>query len=136
MNSRFRYVWMLVLVLAAGSQWECRKVENESAKNSAAALSSDLVVKTVRVARRDWISRAPITGTLRSLSTVDVKPEVGGRLIATYFIEGDRVGKNQLLAEIDPTNYRLSIDQAEASLPQVKRPSKNEAAFLSLKKVS
>ena len=53
---------------------------------------------------------------LRTLSTVEVKPEVGGRLIATYFAEGDLVRKNQLLAEIDTVNYTLAYNQAEAAL--------------------
>ena len=60
--------------------------------------------------------RSPITGNLRTLSTVDIKPEVGGRLIAIYFQEGDLVRKDQLLAEIDPVNYRLAYDQAAAAL--------------------
>ena len=58
----------------------------------------------------------PITGNLRTLSTVEIKPEVGGRLLAVYFREGDFVRKDQLLAEIDPVNYRLSYDQAAAAL--------------------
>jgi RND family efflux transporter MFP subunit len=58
----------------------------------------------------------PITGNLRTLSTVEVKPEVSGRLIATYFKEGDLVKKDELLAEIDPVNYHLTYDQAEAAL--------------------
>ena len=58
---------------------------------------------------REWIATTPITGNLRTLSTVDVKPEVGGRLIAVYFREGDLVRKDQLLAEIDPVNYRLGL---------------------------
>ena len=47
---------------------------------------------------------------------VDVKPEVGGRLIAVHFQEGDTVRKDQLLAEIDSTNYQLAYDQAQAAL--------------------
>ena len=53
---------------------------------------------------------------LHTLSTVEIKPEVGGRLLAVYFSEGDFVRKDQLLAEIDPVNYRLSYDQAMAVL--------------------
>ncbi len=117
MNMRFgNYLWMLVLALAAGSQWQCGKSESKSAENPSSLAATELVVKTVPVMRRDWIATVPVTGTLRTLSTVEVKPEVGGRLIAAYFSEGDYVRKNQLLAEIDPINYRLAYDQAEAVL--------------------
>jgi membrane fusion protein, multidrug efflux system len=107
---------MLILVLSAGSQLHCGKSKSESNEIPKAALSSELVVKAVQAATREWIVAVPITGNLHSLSTVEIKPEVGGRLIATYFMEGDIVRKNQLLAEIDPINYRLAYDQAEAFL--------------------
>jgi membrane fusion protein (multidrug efflux system) len=116
-TNRFgRYSWLLLLILAAGIQWQCGKKEAAPGVTAAPVEQGGLVVKTVLAARRDWVVRVPVTGTLRSLSTVDVKPEVGGRLIATYFQEGDYVRKNQLLAEIDPVNYRLAYDQAEAAL--------------------
>jgi membrane fusion protein (multidrug efflux system) len=74
------------------------------------------VVRAIPLTRREWVAATPITGNLRTLSTVDIKPEVGGRLLAVYFREGDFVRKDQLLAEIDPVNYRLSYDQAAAAL--------------------
>jgi RND family efflux transporter MFP subunit len=106
----------LVLALSAGTQLNCGKSKVEGNENAGTALSAELVVKTAPVARRDWIVSVPVTGNLRSLSTVEIKPEVGGRLIATNFNEGDLVQRGQLLAEIDPVNYRLAYDQAEAAL--------------------
>jgi membrane fusion protein (multidrug efflux system) len=58
----------------------------------------------------------PISGTLRSQSNVEVKAEVAGRLIQTFFEEGDGVAQGQVLAQIDPTNYQLARDQAQAAL--------------------
>jgi len=115
-KNRFgKYLWMLLLAFAAGSQWRCGK--NEALRvEPAAAEPAGLVVKTVLAARREWIVRVPVTGTIRSLSTVEVKPEVGGRLIATYFRAGDFVAKTPPLAEFYPVHYRLAYDQAEAAL--------------------
>jgi membrane fusion protein (multidrug efflux system) len=62
------------------------------------------------------VATVPISGNLHTLSTVDIKPEVGGRLIAIHFKEGDFVEKDRLFAEIDPVNYRLAYDQAAAAL--------------------
>jgi HlyD family secretion protein len=116
-NNRSSRCWcLLIVILAGGIQLNCGKSKVEGRENPGTALSTELVVKAVAVARRDWIVSVPITGNLRSLSTVEIKPEVGGRLTATHFVEGDLVKKSQLLAEIDPVNFRLSYDQAEAAL--------------------
>ena len=116
MHRSSRIFWMLALILASGSQWDCNKSKVENSALPAAGISGELIVKAIPVTPREWIAKTPITGTLRTLSTVDIKPEVGGRLLAVYFREGDFVRKDQLLAEIDPVNYRLSYDQAVAAL--------------------
>ena len=117
MNSRISKILLMpALILIVGSQWYCGKREKENSGNPEAGLSTELAVKTVDATSREWIVTVPITGNLRTLSTVEIKPEVGGRLIAAYFMEGAPVRKNQLLAEIDPINYRLAYDQAEAAL--------------------
>ena len=112
-----RYLLIGIMVLAAGSQWTCSNSNKEN--NSPAAVSpvmAELEVRVTAVEPREWISTVSISGDLRSLSTVDIKPEVGGRLIAVYFQEGDLVQKDQLLAELDPSNYQLACDQAAAAL--------------------
>jgi membrane fusion protein (multidrug efflux system) len=105
------------LVPAAVGQLSCDRSKGENGNGSStAAVSSEIAVRAVSAARRDWISTVDISGSLRSLSIVDIKPEVGGRLIATYFNEGDLVHRDQLLAEIDPVNYQLAREQAVAAL--------------------
>jgi RND family efflux transporter MFP subunit len=58
----------------------------------------------------------PISGSLRSRSIVEVRPEVGGRLLSARFEEGDFVRQGDLLAEIDPANHTLAVEQAKAVL--------------------
>ena len=116
MDQSSRVFWVLALVIAVGSQWDCKNFKAENSARPAAGISAELVVRAIPVTRREWIVATPITGNLRTLSTVDIKPEVGGRLLAVYFREGDFVRKDQLLAEIDLVNYRLSYDQAAAAL--------------------
>jgi len=106
---------LFFLFLAAAAQWRCSGSE-VPAKNSAAAPPVELAVKAVPVSVMDWPVSIPISGSLRSQSNVEIKSEVGGRLIATHFQEGDTVRRDQLLAEIDPINYRLACDQAGAAL--------------------
>jgi membrane fusion protein (multidrug efflux system) len=107
-------VWIAMALLLLGVQFSCRSAE--SRKNDNPNVVQPLVVRVAKILRKEWIVTAPISGTLRSLSTVDIKPEVGGRLNAVYFEEGDYVKKDQLMAEIDPSNYKLSHDQAVAAL--------------------
>ena len=107
---------VLVLFAVACGQWGCKQSPDENSAGPAAAASRELLVRAVPVVRREWVEKTAITGNLRTLSTVDIKMEVGGRLIAVYFEEGDFVRKGQLLAEVDPVNYRLAYDQAAASL--------------------
>ena len=109
-------LWLVVI-----GQISCDKLKGEDQKSSLTPpVSSEIIVKAVPVTHQEWIETASISGNLRTLSTVDVKPEVGGRLIAASFKEGDFVRKDQLLAEIDPINYKLAYDQALAVLAVAK----------------
>jgi RND family efflux transporter MFP subunit len=75
-----------------------------------------LDVKAVQAMSEEWAVSIPVSGSLRSKSNVEVKAEVAGRVVAMHFEEGDTVQKDQLLAEIDPANYQLALDQARAAL--------------------
>jgi membrane fusion protein, multidrug efflux system len=112
-----RFFLIGALSLAAIGQFGCSRLQGENSKSpSSPALSSEIAVKAAPAVRQPWTATISISGSLRTLSTVDIKPEVGGRLIATSFKEGDLVHKDQLLAEIDPINYKLAYDQAVAAL--------------------
>src|SRR5437870_11724677 len=55
-------------------------------------------------------------GNVESYSTVDVKAQVAGPLLAVKFTEGANVNKDDLLFEIDPRPFREALRQAEAAL--------------------
>lgn len=113
----WQFLFLSALVLTAASQWDCGRSKGENGAGPPSAVLDDYIaVKAAPVQTREWIATVPISGSLHSLSMVDVKPEVGGRLIAVHFKEGDLVRKDQLLAEIDPSNYQLAYDQAAAAL--------------------
>ncbi len=102
-----------VLFLGVSSPWGCSGKKQAAADPADAALT-ELVVKAQPVERREWTVTVPLSGNLRSQSMVEVKSEVGGRLVAVHFKEGDPVRRNDLMAEIDPANYKLADDQALA----------------------
>lgn len=112
-----RITGTLIVVLLTAAQWYCSSNGEEGgAAKPAAAPATELAVKAAAVSVVDWPVTIPISGSLRSQSNVEIKSEVAGKLTATYFVEGDTVRKDELLAEIDPVNYRLAHDQAQAVL--------------------
>jgi membrane fusion protein, multidrug efflux system len=107
---------LLFLLILTVSQWRCVTNNTPAVTNSGPAPVAEMVVKALPVTVTNWPVTIPISGSLRSQSTVDIKSEVAGKLVAVLFEEGDTVKKDQLLAEVDTANYRLAYDQAVAAL--------------------
>src|SRR3989454_10635181 len=55
-------------------------------------------------------------GNVESYSTVEVKAQVAGPLLAVKFTEGSNVSSGDLLFEIDPRPFREALRQAEAAV--------------------
>jgi len=53
-------------------------------------------------------------GTTRALNTVTVRPQVDGKLLSVNFKEGQDVKRGDVLAQIDPTTFQATLDQAVA----------------------
>jgi membrane fusion protein (multidrug efflux system) len=117
MTRFLRYLVFSALLLPAAGHWSCSNWKGEKDEGlSGTEFADGITVKAAPAETREWIATVPISGNLLTLSSVDVKPEVGGRLIAVHFREGDLILQGQLLAEIDPENYKLAYDQAAAAL--------------------
>ncbi len=72
---------------------------------------------TVAVAERADVPIAlDALGTVTSLRTVTVRPQVDGQLLRVPFREGQLVEKGELLAEIDPRPFEVQLAQAQGQL--------------------
>lgn len=121
---------VLVLVLLAATAglgwWVLRDRSAPTREPSTAAV-------TVRVAtaeRRDvpmWIAGI---GSVRAFNTVTVRARVGGELLSVDFVEGQDVSAGDVLARIDPRQFEIARDQAQAKLAQDQAQLANARAEL------
>jgi RND family efflux transporter MFP subunit len=112
--------WLAVplLVLCAAS---CTG-ESKAAQDKQAA-ASPAPPRQVRVvdATEARVARTIVaTGTLAAEDQVVVGTKVPGRLADISVDMGTRVKRGQVVARLDPSDYRLRVDQAEAALQQVR----------------
>ncbi len=102
----------LGLALALAGFSACSR---QNAKSAAAAAPA-LAVRAVRVDPRPLDVTLDVTGPLVSSVAVDVKTEFAGRLALMLKQEGDRVSQGERIAQLEPTNSQLAVNQARANL--------------------
>lgn len=68
------------------------------------------------------------TGVARAGMQSDLSFRVAGTVLRIRVKVGDRVQEGDVLAEMDPADYRLQVQQTEASLERAKAEARNAAA--------
>ena len=104
---------VLILVVCAG----CKKssVRAESAANLPAPLVTVAEAKAQDVPRYlDEIGRNV------AFESVNVTPQVAGRITERHFQDGENLKNGQLLFVVDPRPYKAQLDSAQANLAQAK----------------
>ena len=66
-------------------------------------------------------------GTVRAY-VVTMAPEVAGRVVELHVVDNQFVHKGDLLMVIDPTNYRIAVSLAEATVKQTEANAQNAEA--------
>jgi multidrug efflux system membrane fusion protein len=84
-------------------------------------------VKTAVVVQKTAPIYIEAFGTLSPLSSADVRTQVTGEIVAIHFEEGKDVKKDDILFNIDPSQYRANYDKAKAAVD-------SDLADLTLKK--
>lgn len=83
-------------------------------------------VKVFRVVRQRISEKLFYTGLIEARKRIVINPDIGGKIARIYVEEGDRVTKDQVLAELDNRAIRLQLKQAQAALA-VAEASSNDA---------
>ena len=104
---------LTLLVLVVAGSWYSQRQPAPAARAQAA-----IPVRVVSVAQQDVPRYASAIGTVQSLHSVEVRPQVEGVLTQVLVKEGQWVKEGDLLATLDDRSIRASLDQARAQLGQ------------------
>jgi membrane fusion protein, multidrug efflux system len=103
--------WLFVL-LAAGAAVQ------RTGRGRFAASDTAVPVLVAQAATADVPVTIAAVGTTQALNTVTVRSQVDGKLLSVDFKEGQDVKKGDILARIDPTTFKATLDQAKAKKAQ------------------
>ena len=75
-------------------------------------------VYTAEVSQEDASLEVITQGEVRSRTEIDLVSQVGGRVtsVSPEFVEGGRIQPGVALLQIEDTNYRLALSQAQARM--------------------
>ncbi|MEE8484010.1 MAG: efflux RND transporter periplasmic adaptor subunit [Nitrospinota bacterium] len=78
-------------------------------------------VRVLRVAYKEIENRYKVSGILQGVDEALVTSAISGRISILHLNEGDRVATGQVVARIDPADYKLALKKAEAVLDGKKK---------------
>lgn len=112
-NSSHRLKWSLILIGAiaalGGGAWYFLRQN-----------TSDAQYETAPVTRGDLVQAVTATGALNPVVNVQVGSQISGIIKKLYVDFNSVVKSNQIVAEIDPSTYQISVLKAEADLANAK----------------
>jgi RND family efflux transporter, MFP subunit len=129
-SNKSRWLFALGVVVVAGAAWYFWHGQSTSETGATATTSKSAV--SGRHGGRFSGALAPVQaatatseavpryltglGTIAAANTVTVRSRVDGQLLALHFQEGQQVKAGDLLAEIDPSQFKVALAQAQGQL--------------------
>ncbi len=119
---RERFIVLVAFVGALVLLGGCRgQSQVSSAQNPAGGdVASPKRVQTTRVVAQPLEDTMMVVGTLTAYDQATLKVKVPGRLQTITVDLGSVVHRGQLIAQIEPRDYELRVEQAEAALAQAR----------------
>jgi HlyD family secretion protein len=104
-------------------------------------------VRMEKVQRRDLVASVTASGQVQPHTKVDISADISGRIVRLAVKEGQMVTAGQFLLEIDPSQYRASVERATAAVasarsqaaqakPALLQAQRNLDRLLALKKAN
>lgn len=103
-----------VVLLLFLSFFACRPQKQEENKGEPSFGAS--AVKVFKVKKQKISEKLFYTGVIDAWKSVNITPDVGGKIAKIHVKEGDHVVEGQLLAELDTKAIRLQLEAAKAGL--------------------
>ena len=105
----------ILLLTAAALMCACSQPKDTAAQSISPTPAQ--LVKAQSKEVREYISTM---GTISSRESVNIVPEVSGKIISVDFAQGAKVKKGDVLAVIDPRPYKAALLQAQGTLRQAR----------------
>lgn len=133
-SNKSRWVAVLVIAIVAGAAywfWQGREAANTPSATAAGPgqqgpgpgggrhgrFGAALAPVQAATATSESVPRyLSGLGTITAANTVTVRSRVDGQLLAIHFTEGQQVKAGDLLAEIDPSQFKVALAQAQGQL--------------------
>lgn len=101
---------LLLTLACSGGDASSPEESNQS------GMGGTVPVTVATAVQKDVPVQISVIGNVEAYSTVEIKPQVDGKLARAYFEEGDYVKKGEPLFLIDPRPFEAALKQAEANL--------------------
>jgi len=109
----------LAFALGALAASACARADASATNHADTTAAVPVVIQTVTRSTRAWSTTA--SGIVQPHTTVDVAFEVPGKAVMAGPDEGQSVRAGQAIAALDPTDYRLTVEQASAQADRAAR---------------
>lgn len=112
--------FVIIFIVLAGGGWLWMHRPAPAAAGGAAggrgARGGAAAVTVEEVKQEDFEEWVSLAGTVTPLGVVVVRSRVDGQLDKVHFVEGQMVKAGDLLAEIDPRPFQVTLDQARGQM--------------------
>ncbi|MEM7503737.1 MAG: efflux RND transporter periplasmic adaptor subunit [Pseudomonadota bacterium] len=117
---RLRRALLIVGLLGGAGLITALLISNKPTPEKKETRTVDALVEVLPVASETVSLRVESQGTVIPRTETVLSAEVAGAIvdISPKFIAGGAFGRREVLMRIDPTNYQVAVDQAEALLAQ------------------
>jgi multidrug efflux system membrane fusion protein len=108
-----RWLWLAAIVVLAGiavALWQ----RGWSRPQQTGGPPPAIAVTVAQPERRDVPIYLSAPGTVQAWNTVAVRSQIDGKLMSVNFVEGQEVRQGDILAQIDPSALKATLDQATA----------------------